>query len=70
MNCVLEDRVCNHCGACDTCDLNVAKICDNCCVCLESKASEMRTIIVRKEEIEPDAPPVPPQKIYRKHFKK
>jgi hypothetical protein len=34
--CVLEDGVpCTHCGACNMCDLDPTKICDNCGKCLD-----------------------------------
>ncbi|MDR2515585.1 MAG: hypothetical protein LBD02_10350 [Christensenellaceae bacterium] len=34
-DCVLEDRICTSCGECERCDLNPAKICDNCGICIE-----------------------------------
>lgn len=34
--CVLNpDKRCTGCGACDRCDLDPSKICDNCMKCLE-----------------------------------
>jgi len=36
--CVLRDRECIDCGECEICDLNQAKICDNCCKCIDSDA--------------------------------
>ena len=36
--CVLADRECIDCGECDMCDLDNSKICDNCCVCIDSTA--------------------------------
>lgn len=65
MNCLLEDRECINCGACDICDLNPGKICDNCCDCIEDKSSELRTVIIKKEDIEADEGPEKPHKIYR-----
>ncbi len=32
--CLLEDKTCSNCGECNFCDLDHAKICDNCCACL------------------------------------
>lgn len=38
-NCILYDnRECIQCGECDRCDLDLNKICDNCCKCIESDA--------------------------------
>jgi len=35
-NCILYDnRICNNCGECDTCDIDSNKKCDNCGKCLE-----------------------------------
>lgn len=34
--CVLYERECMGCGECDKCDLDSAKICDNCGKCIES----------------------------------
>ena len=36
--CVLYDRECIGCGECDRCDLDPAKICDNCMKCVSSDA--------------------------------
>lgn len=34
--CILDDlKTCSSCGECNRCDLDVEKICDNCCKCLE-----------------------------------
>lgn len=33
--CVLTERVCMACGECDRCDVDSAKICDNCRRCLQ-----------------------------------
>lgn len=63
MICVLEDRQCNECGKCDMCDLDAEKRCDNCCACLEDQSGDMRTIIVKKEELFAASPPK--RKIYR-----
>ncbi len=35
--CVLYDRECIGCLECEICDLNPAKICDNCGKCLDIK---------------------------------
>lgn len=33
--CILYDnKVCNHCGECEMCDLDPSKVCDNCEKCL------------------------------------
>lgn len=64
MKCLLEDRECNNCGACDICDLYPGKICDNCCACIDDP-SGLRTIIIRKEDLEADEVEKP-QKIYRR----
>lgn len=32
--CVLEDRPCMECGECNLCDLDPAKVCDNCGKCI------------------------------------
>jgi len=45
--CVLHDRFCNNCGECNYCDLNPAKICDNCCECIEQK-TDYRTLKIDK----------------------
>ncbi|NLM44684.1 MAG: hypothetical protein GX201_11850 [Clostridiales bacterium] len=38
-SCVLYNRHCIKCGECnDICDLNINKICDNCCKCIEVHA--------------------------------
>lgn len=36
--CVLEDKICTHCGECEKCDLDPNKVCDNCGKCIESNA--------------------------------
>lgn len=36
--CVLRDRECIDCGECEICDLDEAKICDNCCKCIDTDA--------------------------------
>ena len=33
-NCILYDRKCIKCGECNICDLDSAKICDNCGKCI------------------------------------
>ncbi len=33
--CVLTDKECTECGECDICDLDLDKICDNCCRCID-----------------------------------
>ncbi len=66
MNCLMENRECNNCGACDICDLDPGKICDNCCACIEDQSSALRTILVRKEDIEADEATEKAQKIYRR----
>lgn len=44
-NCILiEDLECTDCGACDFCDLNPKKICDNCGTCLGD--ADYRGIII------------------------
>lgn len=33
--CVLhEEKQCDGCGECNRCDLDPAKVCDNCCACI------------------------------------
>ena len=36
--CVLYDRECISCGECNRCDLDPAKICDNCMKCVNGDA--------------------------------
>lgn len=54
MNCVLDDHECIKCGECDRCDIDENKSCDNCCACLEDQTGDMHTIMIRKDQIEPD----------------
>lgn len=53
--CVLEDRLCTECGECDRCELNPDKICDNCCLCIESDADyagiEIDEILMNTEDL-------------------
>ncbi|MBP1745375.1 MAG: hypothetical protein H6Q58_2353 [Firmicutes bacterium] len=51
-NCIFtENKICDNCGDCETCDLSPLKICDNCGKCLggegdyASKAVEIDEII-------------------------
>jgi hypothetical protein len=53
--CVLEERVCDGCGECLKCDLDSQKKCNNCCACLEEQQA-MRTVIIKKDEDEAQAP--------------
>ncbi len=33
--CIFDDqKICDHCGDCDSCDLDPEKICDNCGKCI------------------------------------
>lgn len=52
-DCILEpERKCNLCGECERCDLEPAKICDNCCRCLDVadyRAVEITEIILPDE---------------------
>ncbi len=34
--CVLEDKICTHCGECEKCDLDPNKVCDNCGKCIDA----------------------------------
>ena len=56
--CVLKDRECIDCGECDVCDLDAAKICDNCCKCIDNEADYSSVyiddIIDNDEEAEHD----------------
>ncbi len=55
--CVLYDRECIGCGECARCDLDPAKICDNCMKCVNGDA-EYRGVtidrIVLENEDSPD----------------
>lgn len=52
--CLLEQaRPCTDCGECDRCDLDKAKLCDNCCRCLGE--ADYRAIIVTGIERRPAA---------------
>lgn len=44
-NCVLEDKACVECNACNICDLDETKICDNCFACLHAD-SDFNGIII------------------------
>lgn len=52
-DCILEPgQECNLCGKCEVCDVDPAKICDNCCSCLgkaDYRAVEITEIILPKE---------------------
>jgi len=52
--CILEpSKFCNECGACQVCDVDETKICDNCCRCLgeaDYRGIEV-TEIIRPPEI-------------------
>ncbi len=50
--CVLRDGICTNCGECDMCDLNPAKKCDNCGLCIDS--AEDYNILKIDEIIMPD----------------
>lgn len=39
-----ENKVCDNCGECDTCDLDPTKKCDNCGKCLEMEGYDMKAI--------------------------
>lgn len=56
MQCLLEDRICIHCGECEKCDIDATKRCDNCCACLDAQFGDMQTIYVKMSEIEADKP--------------
>ena len=43
--CVLYERECIDCGECDRCDLDPAKICDNCMRCVKGE-DDYRGIII------------------------
>ncbi len=51
--CVLEKgKECMECGSCNVCDLDVDKICDNCCRCLgeaDYSAVQITEIILPQE---------------------
>jgi hypothetical protein len=51
--CILEPgKLCNQCGACQVCDLDETKICDNCCRCLgeaDYRGIEVTKIIMPPE---------------------
>lgn len=52
--CMLEDeKVCDNCLECNTCDLDPGKICDNCAQCIDSdidyKVIEIDDIIIEKD---------------------
>ncbi|MHC1721198.1 MAG: hypothetical protein AB9844_11125 [Clostridiaceae bacterium] len=55
-----ENKICDDCGKCDICDLDISKICDNCGKCLggegeyASKAVEIDEIIEDEEIGETD----------------
>jgi len=44
--CVLDDKVCTHCGECDICDLDKNKICDNCEKCLPKPEADTFEILI------------------------
>jgi len=45
--CILENnKKCSACGECMFCDLDITKICDNCCQCLEEIEKDYETIII------------------------
>lgn len=52
-DCILDPgHGCTECGQCDYCDLDPAKICDNCCRCLgdaEYRGIEVTQIIDLEE---------------------
>lgn len=58
-NCIFtENKICDSCGDCETCDLDPSKICDSCGKCLgeekeyASKAVEIDEIIEEDDDIE------------------
>ena len=54
--CVLYDRECIGCGECDRCDLDPAKICDNCMKCVRGEA-EFRGIVIDGIQLGTDSDP-------------
>lgn len=48
-----EDKICDNCKECETCDLDPNKICDNCGKCIETKgdygAVEINDILLNIE---------------------
>ncbi|MBQ9482406.1 MAG: hypothetical protein IJU84_09590 [Clostridia bacterium] len=53
--CVLYDRDCIDCMECEFCDLDPAKICDNCGKCLNIEGKEYNELKI-DEIIIPDKP--------------
>jgi len=51
--CILEaGQECRECGQCDRCDLDMEKLCDNCCRCLgdaDYRAIEITEIILPED---------------------
>lgn len=51
--CILDpEAICRDCGECERCDLDEAKICDNCCRCLgeaDYRGVEVTEIIIPEE---------------------
>ena len=48
--CVLYDRACTECGACNMCDLDPQKVCDNCGKCIETNSDYAEIEISAVEE--------------------